>query len=96
MEEKKVKKDKKEIKRSPRKKAEHNPNNKMAETIKILMVKRDLNKKQLADLLGVENASIVRKFRINDFNETELRAIAEALNCDLEIKFTLRDTGETF
>ncbi len=51
--------------------------------------------KQLAELLGTSQTNLGNKLKRDNFSEKELREIAEALNCDFEATFTLRDTGKT-
>lgn len=70
--------------------------NKMSETIKLVMVKRDMNGKDMADALGCSSQAVYANLKKNSWNETQLRQIADALNCELEIGFKLKDTGERF
>ena len=51
----------------------------------------------VSDLAGKINTSrqnLTNKLSRNNFSEKELRMLAEAMNCDFELLFTLRDTGE--
>lgn len=66
----------------------------MAEKVRILLVKRKITVTDLAKLLGMSQSNLSNKLSRDNFNEKELQEIAEALNCDLDIGFTLRDTGE--
>lgn len=66
----------------------------MAEKVRILLVKRKITVTDLAKRLGMSQSNLSNKLSRNNFNEKELQEIAEALNCDLDIGFTLRDTGE--
>ena len=66
----------------------------MSEKIKIVLVKRKLGVKDLAESMGCSGANISNKLRRDNFSEKELRQIADILNCDLDITFTLRDTSE--
>lgn len=66
----------------------------MAEKIRILLVKRKITVTDLAKRLGMSQSNLSNKLSRDNFNEKELQEIAEALNCDLDIGFTLRDTGE--
>ena len=66
----------------------------MAEKVRILLVKRKITVTDLAKRLGMSQSSLSNKLSRDNFNEKELQEIAEALNCDLDIGFTLRDTGE--
>ena len=66
----------------------------MAEKVRILLVKRNITVTDLAKRLGMSQSNLSNKLSRDNFNEKELQEIAEALNCDLDIGFTLRDTGE--
>ncbi len=66
----------------------------MAEKGRILLVKRKITVPDLAKRLGMSQSNLSNKLSRDNFNEKELQEIAEALNCDLDIRFTLRDTGE--
>lgn len=66
----------------------------MAEKVRILLVKRKITVTDLAKRLGMSQSNLSNKLSRDNFNEKELQEIAEALNCDLDIGFTLRDTSE--
>lgn len=66
----------------------------MAEKVRILLVKRKITVTDLAKRLGMSQSNLSNKLSRDNFNEKELQEIAESLNCDLDIGFTLRDTGE--
>lgn len=66
----------------------------MTEKVRILLVKRKITVTDLAKRLGMSQSNLSNKLSRDNFNEKELQEIAEALNCDLDIGFTLRDTGE--
>lgn len=66
----------------------------MAEKVRILLVKRKITVTDLAKRLGMSQSNLSNKLSRDNFNEKELQEIAEALNCDLDTGFTLRDTGE--
>ena len=66
----------------------------MSEKVRILLVKRKITVTDLAKRLGMSQSNLSNKLSRDNFNEKELQEIAEALNCDLDIGFTLRDTGE--
>ena len=66
------------------------------EKIKLLMVKRKMTGVDLAEKLGVTSQAIYAKFRKDRYPDDELVRIAEALDCDFEGIFTMRDTGEKF
>lgn len=66
----------------------------MAEKVRILLVKRKITVTDLAKRLGMSQSNLSNKLSRDNFSEKELKEIAEALNCDLDMNFTLRDTGE--
>ena len=66
----------------------------MAEKVRILLVKRKITVTDLAKRLGMSQSNLSNKLSRDNFNEKELQEIAKALNCDLDLGFTLRDTGE--
>lgn len=66
----------------------------MAEKIRIVLLKRKKSIKDLTDIIGGTPQNLSGKLKRDNFSEKELRVIAEALNCDVDIVFTLRDTGE--
>lgn len=66
----------------------------MSEKIKIVLVKRKKSVTDLAKALNTSSQNLSNKLRNDNFREEELREIADILNCDLDMNFTLRDTGE--
>lgn len=66
----------------------------MSEKIKIVLLKRKMTVTALAEAIGSTRSNLSNKLSRDNFSEKELREIAEALNCDLDVHFTLRDTGE--
>lgn len=66
----------------------------MSEKIKIVLLKRKKSVTDLAKALKTSSQNLSNKLRNDNFREEELREIADILNCDLDINFTLRDTGE--
>lgn len=68
----------------------------MTENIKIAMVKRKMNIKELAEKLGTTGNNMTNKFKRDNFSEKELIEIANALNCDLDIVLIDRETRQRF
>lgn len=66
----------------------------MSEKIRIVLVKRKKSVTSLAKDLGTSQTNLSNKLSRDNFSEKELQEIAEALDCDLDVSFTLRDTGE--
>lgn len=68
----------------------------MSETIKLVMVKRNMTGKDLAEALGCSSQNIYALLKKDNWSEEQLRKIAEKLNCKLDIGFVLNDTDERF
>lgn len=67
-----------------------------AERIRILLLKREVTQKTLAESLNMSPESLNNKLRRETFTYDDLVAIAEKLNATYSFKewFTLNDTGE--
>lgn len=66
----------------------------MTENIKIVMLKRKMNIKELAASLGTSGNNMTNKFKRDNFTEKELNEIAHALNCKLDIALIDDETGQ--
>ena len=67
----------------------------MVEKIRVACVKRgNISEAELARRVGVTPQNFNNKMTRDNFPEKELREIADALGCDLEISLVMRDTGE--
>ncbi len=67
----------------------------LAEKIRILLVKRDnISEAELARRMGVSPQNLHNKMKRDNFTESDLAQIAEALDCELNISFTIKSTGE--
>ncbi len=66
----------------------------MTENIKIVMLKRKMNIKELAGKLGTTGNNMTNKFKRDNFSEKELIEIAEALNCKLDIALIDSETNQ--
>lgn len=64
--------------------------------IRTILHERNMSLKQLSDLLGYNGSNLNHKLKRDNLTESECRKIAEALNCDYEGIFTMRDTGKQF
>ena len=62
----------------------------MANKIRVILIEKNMKIKDLAVLLGSSSSNL----KNDNFTEKELQKIAEALNCDYEATFTMRDTGK--
>ena len=67
----------------------------MTEQIRIMLVKSgNISESELARRLGISPQNLHNKMKRDNFTESDLREIAEALNCELKIQFISRETGE--
>lgn len=66
----------------------------MALKIRTILLEKDMSIKELSDKLGYKGTNLYNKLKQDNFSERELRAIADALNCDYDGIFTFRDTGK--
>lgn len=64
------------------------------EKIKVILGRRGMTMSDLAEKIGSSRQNLTNKFSRNNLSEKEVRLIAEALNCDFDAVFTMRDTGE--
>ena len=68
----------------------------MTEKIRILLVKRgNMSEAELARKMGTTPQNLNNKMKRDNFTEKDLEAVAAALDCKLNISFTMNDTGET-
>ena len=65
-----------------------------AEKIKLLMRRRGLTLGELADLTGQTRQNLSNKMTRDNFQEQDIRAMAEALDCEYEAYLVMKDTGE--
>ena len=66
----------------------------MAKKIRMVLIERDMSIKELAEKIGTNGNNISNKLSRDNFTEAELISMAEAMNCDYDGIFTLRDTGK--
>ena len=67
----------------------------MVQTIRIAMVKKgNLSEAELARRVGVTPQNFNHKMKRDNFTETDLHEIAEALGLQLDIAFVDPETGE--
>ena len=57
---------------------------------------RDVKLSDLANRLDKSTSNFYQMLKRDNFRENELEEIANALNCDLSIKFVDRETGKEF
>lgn len=67
----------------------------MTETIRIALVKRgNLSESELARRMGISPQNLHNKMKRDNFTETDLQEIAEALGLRLDIAFIDPETNE--
>ena len=67
----------------------------MTEQIRIMLKKRgNISESELARRLGISPQNLHNKMKRDNFTESDLREIANALNCNLKIQFISKETGE--
>lgn len=66
----------------------------MALKIKTILLERDMTIKELAEKIGTTGNNLSNKLSRDNLTEKDLRVIADALNCDYDGIFILRDTGK--
>ncbi len=66
----------------------------MTEKIKILLIKRDMTQRELADRLGTSQANLSKKYKLDDWRESDLKEIAKILNASFDGSFILNESNE--
>lgn len=59
------------------------------EKIKILMIKKDITQAELAEKLGVSQPTLSKKFKLDDWRESDLKEIARVCGCQHESNFII-------
>ena len=67
----------------------------MTEQIRIMLVKcGNISESELARRMNISPQNLHNKMKRDNFTESDLMEIAEALNCDLKIEFVSKETGK--
>ena len=66
----------------------------ISDKIKILLIKRKMTMQELAYKLDTSPQNLSNKISRDNFSEKELLTIARELGCNLDITFTISETGE--
>ena len=66
------------------------------EKIEHVLLKRKMNKVELAQSLGVSTQNLYNKLKKDDFKESDMQKIADVLGCKLNVTLELEDTGDIF
>ena len=64
------------------------------EKIKILIKRRGMTLGDLADITNQSRQNLSNKMTRDNFSEKEIKEIANALDCEYETYFVMRDSGE--
>ncbi len=64
------------------------------EKIKILLKRRGMTLGDLADKTNQSRQNLSNKMTRDNFSEKEIKEIADALNCEYEASFVMKDSGE--
>lgn len=67
----------------------------VAEKTKILLKRSGMTVAQLADALSISRQNLSNKLSRDNFDERDIKAIATALNCEVDIIFTDKSNGDT-
>ena len=65
--------------------------NNVSESLKIVLVKKNMNIAKLAELMGLSSTTLYSKFKRGNFSVKNLNEISKALNLSYEISFTIND-----
>lgn len=65
--------------------------NNVAESLKIILVKKNMNIAKLAEVMGLSSTTLYSKFKRGNFSINDLNRISKALNLSYEITFTIND-----
>ena len=60
--------------------------------VKVELAKQDKNQVELAESLGISQPALTKQMLKDDFKESRMREIAEALNCELVIELRPKST----
>ena len=66
----------------------------VSEKTKILLKRKDMTVAQLAEALHISRQNLSNKLSRDNFDERDIQAIAKALNCDVDIIFTDKTSGD--
>ena len=66
----------------------------MGEKIRVILKRRGMTVAQLADLTNQTRQNLSNKLARDNFQEQDIKAIADALNCEYEAYLVMRDSGE--
>lgn len=65
-----------------------------SEKIKVMLKRRGMTLKELSEKLGQKGSNLSNKLSRDNFPEKEIKEIAEALDCEYEAYFVMKDTRD--
>lgn len=69
----------------------------LSNSIRMMLVKQgNISEAEIARRVGVSPQNLHNKLKRDNLTESDIRLIAEALDCSVSIVFTLNKTGESF
>jgi len=66
----------------------------MGEKIRVILKRRGMTVAQLAELTNQTRQNLSNKLTRDNFQEQDIKVIADALNCEYEAYLVMKDTGE--
>ena len=63
----------------------------VSEKLEIVLKRLDINKKELADKIGTSQPNLSKKFKYNDWRESDVKEICSAIGIECETIFKLND-----
>ena len=63
----------------------------ISEKLEIVLKRLDISKKELADKLGTSQPNISKKFKYNDWRESDVKEICSVIGIEYETIFKLED-----
>ena len=63
----------------------------ISEKLEIVLKRLDISTKELADRLGTSQPNISKKFKYNDWSESDVKEICSAIGVECETIFKLED-----
>lgn len=67
-----------------------------SEKIRILIKRRGISITDLAESVSTTRQNLTNKLTRDNFTESDLKAIAQDLDCSFKSTFVMNDTGEEF
>lgn len=62
-----------------------------SEKLEIVLKRLNVNKKELSQMLGTSQANTTKKFKYNDWRESDIKEICSVLGIECEIVFKLKN-----